>query len=360
MAVKNIERLRGNIDKQDVREELLAHRSAITDLHTKLGSFQKAAEDRPGLVTDLDTKERKARDILRDLGREPDLDHAEGLRIKRTQRQKIQSLAGDCKALLNAKQATDQSLRNLRDYIDEVESALKNTAEPMDPIELKRVVRLVQKRGDLDQQLDEARSLVRTRKNDAEVDLKKLRLWNGTLDEVECLRVPMMETVERFEDDLTKAQSEVGSVEQRIDEMTGQIQRLDQQIETLRLEQDVPTEDDLSQARQQRDDGWRLVLRAWRGGTADDDAEPADFIAQFATGGDLAQAFQSSVEAADQVSDRLRREADRVAEKVSHWAAAKGHMLPRGVECCPLGLLQLGAPAPSSRNSVHPYIILPN
>lgn len=338
-AEKAIAKLRSAMREINVPEALLAHRTAIATLHTELGSFQKAAKDRPGLVARREQAEQQAQSILRELGRELHLDDAEELRITRAQRQKIQSLAGDCKALLSKQETTGRALRDLRDETKQLESQLSEIAAPREASELNRAIRRVQKLGDLDQQLDDARGSLRQLEHDAEIDLRKLRLWNGTLDELERLPVPASETVDRFGNELADASSAVAATEQRIDDSRTRLQQLDQKLETLRLEQDVPTEVDLSRARAQRDAGWQLVLQTWWDVAPDDDAVPHDldhepkalatsgqervtsnpelseFIAQFAPGGDLAQAFQSSVEAADQVSDRLRREADRVAEK---------------------------------------------
>ena len=77
----------------------------------------------------------------------------------------------------------------------------------------------------------------------------------------------------------------------------------------------MPSEEDLVQARQQRDQGWRLLLRCEQGELSEDAPEIRAFIALWSTAANLAQAFQSSMFEADQVADRLRREADQVAEK---------------------------------------------
>ncbi|MCA9132053.1 MAG: AAA family ATPase [Planctomycetales bacterium] len=314
-AEKACENLRASIAKLDISEELLAHRSAITSLHTELGSFQKATKDRPGLAVLLQQYERQAQAILQELGRQPDLQQASELQLKRAQRQKIQSLAGDCKALLNAQHAAEAALGELRGELQELESQFSDTAEPLDTSELKRVMRQVQKHGDLDEQCAEAQDDLRRLQTDAEIDLQKLRLWSGPLDELERLPVPASETVERFENGISDTQAKIASLTQRIEELRQTLQKLTQNLERLRLEQDVPSEDDLSRARELRDEGWKLVLQSWRADTAADEEQCAAFVAQFAPHGDLPRAFQAAIEAADQLSDRLRREADRVAEK---------------------------------------------
>ena len=82
---------------------------------------------------------------------------------------------------------------------------------------------------------------------------------------------------------------------------------LDSQTEKLRLSQDALTEDDLAAARQRREAGWRLVKQAWLAGDSGGEALQ-EFLAEFRPAEDLAQAYALSVERADAVADRLRRE----------------------------------------------------
>ncbi len=85
-------------------------------------------------------------------------------------------------------------------------------------------------------------------------------------------------------------------------------------IEQMEREQAVPSEDDLQEVRGLRDAGWRLVRRAWLEHIPEAPGT-ADFLAQFSPAANLAEAYERSVEGADLIADRLRREANRVAGK---------------------------------------------
>jgi uncharacterized protein YhaN len=71
----------------------------------------------------------------------------------------------------------------------------------------------------------------------------------------------------------------------------------------------------LESLRQRRDAGWDLVVRRGLGEVGAADPAVTGFVAEFAAGGDLYAAFRASLERADAVADRLRREADRVAQQ---------------------------------------------
>ena len=76
----------------------------------------------------------------------------------------------------------------------------------------------------------------------------------------------------------------------------------------------MPTEADLAAARELRGRGWGLIARR-----LNSEAVPVDeqqlFMQSFPGSASLSAAFAASIEKADALADRLRREADRVAVK---------------------------------------------
>ena len=91
---------------------------------------------------------------------------------------------------------------------------------------------------------------------------------------------------------------------------------IERDLEQLRLEGEVPSEAELIEARKLRDAGWQLVLQDWRK-EATDAAVRQDFLAAAGEANDLAAAYEKIVRRADDLSDRLRREANRVANRAT-------------------------------------------
>ncbi|MFP3870618.1 MAG: ATP-binding protein, partial [Syntrophobacteria bacterium] len=136
----------------------------------------------------------------------------------------------------------------------------------------------------------------------------------GQLEEVETLKIPVLETIDRFEKELAEASEEVNRLKSVAAEIEQELIAVRGSIESLRLEQEVPTEQDLIDARKLRDEGWGLVRKALEEGR--EDAETvARFAASVKSDGTLAEVYELSVKQADEIADRLRREADRVAAK---------------------------------------------
>ena len=87
----------------------------------------------------------------------------------------------------------------------------------------------------------------------------------------------------------------------------------EREIEQLRLEGEVPTEAEMLEARRVRDLGWQLVLSEWQPGEPNAEGRE-EFLGHFDCGNDLAAAYEHAVRRADELADRLRREANRVAQ----------------------------------------------
>jgi hypothetical protein len=255
-ASGELKKIQAAIDGALVPAGLLEHRTSITGLHADLGSYQKAAKDRPGLVAQKQQLEIRAQEILQDLGREPDLEKSDELRLTRVQRERIQELVGECKVRFEKHSSTDAALRKLTGDIRRAEEAVSLLPSDQSVDELKQLIRRSQKHGDLDQQLADAQAAVRQLESEAEIELKKLQLFDGTLEQLEQLAVCATETIDRFQNELSDAETAIEKCDGRVEELTTQLQKLDGSLEALRLEHDVPTEVDLEEARRQREVGW--------------------------------------------------------------------------------------------------------
>jgi hypothetical protein len=87
---------------------------------------------------------------------------------------------------------------------------------------------------------------------------------------LQTLAVPPPETIDRFESGWTEAQHAVQRIDQQIGQWTGQRETHDRELEQLRLEHDVPSEDDLVRARQRRDQAWQWIRQTLRDGQPSD------------------------------------------------------------------------------------------
>lgn len=315
-AAESLASLAQEMEGLDVSEPILARKVNIEALYKSLAIHLKAEDDsRMRLVPQRDQLLRDVEAILRDLGRE-DLTakNADQLRLTREERMRIQRLGADYAGLIGRVEAALQRLAELREESEATREELQQLPASRDVAPLRRTLSRLQKQGDLagrrralEQELSRAR-------RQAQLDLKKLPLWEGELEALEALAVPCDETIAEFEERLEAAKNEQRRMTEQLAEARRQLSEQDQRLRQLDLEHDVPTEEALTEARRRREEGWRLLRALLRDGEAPSKGAEA-FLAQFPGADTLEAAYERSVADADSVADRLRREAERVGMK---------------------------------------------
>jgi len=155
--------------------------------------------------------------------------------------------------------------------------------------------------GDLEALLAGARDGLDRDAWDADVELRRLPLWSGTLDGLEVAEFPPDATLNLSEIEARAADEALRRAEDDLAAAEADRLAILREIEHAETPGAAPSEEDLARRRSGRDEHWRQVRRAWLGG--EPEADPPR----------LAADFEADVRAADDAADRLRREADLVA-----------------------------------------------
>jgi uncharacterized protein YhaN len=292
-----LERTEEEIAELDVPEALLEQAEAIEHLHLRLGSHQQAARDRARLAAERAQLEAEAGSIRRDLGL--DRRGADVAPLTTDERVGIQDLGNQQQVVFKARDDARKALEAHAAKVADAAGRLEALGPARDPSALRRAAAQAQRQGDLDESVRLDRGALVRDERRADADLAALGLWSGPLDGLERLAVPSAETVERFQAETEAEGREVADLRARVADLEAQAGAADAQLEQLRLEREVPAEDDLDRARRRRHELWRRLKQAW-------DTGPA---------GEPASEFERGVAEADAVADRLRREADRIATK---------------------------------------------
>jgi len=297
-TIAEIDRQAGDLP---VADPLLEHAEAIERLHRHLGSHEKAMSDRSKLATAHQQFEADARSILRELGRDLEPGAAEALRLTAAQRQKVLDLGNERQSLAATLTGALARIDEIGGRIEETTRELSGLVASRDSNDLHKSIRRVQQRGNLTEQWQTAHRDLRGAEKRATADLQRLPLWSGTLQDVELLAVPALETIDRFQTELDGLDSDQRTLQQQLQELEKESMELDGQIQHLELRQAVPTEENLEEARRQRDAGWQKIREGWEQARKN----PAGMAAD----------YEASVQVSDDIADRLRREADQVAAK---------------------------------------------
>ena len=316
---------------------LLENARQIELMQQLLGSHQKAAVDRAGLIHNLEEEEARARLCLRDLGREENLDDAQSLRLSVQDKTRLRKLALERKALYQAHRDAELQRKRCEERLRICMEQLAKIDALAECDQLAVTFRRIQHDPQIEQRcIAEQNRLERVHKQIL-VDLRKLGVPenlesvallsltpSGLYEKLNRIIVPDNHTVESFDQDYSQANKELDALRDRLQNSRDELRKLEQQLAEQDLKSHVPSEADLKNVRELRDRGWKLVFRSWidgeeisseheafcRGLGAESDGNTA--VTDRAK---LGRAFESTISQTDLMADRMRQEADTVARK---------------------------------------------
>ena len=320
-AFAAVEKLDAEIAGLPVPRELLGQETLIKEMHERLGSHRKALQDKPRLCAKMEQLRADALAVLREFSPRRDLDDVESLRLSEQERLRIQDLATRFRSYEAMRERAAAEAKKIEAELATARATLDRIEPTRDPADLKRAVRQAQGRGNLDERLASLGGQVRQDEIELDAALRSLPLWTGGIEELERLPVPLSETVQRFEERRQDIAARWKGNEERLREVRTESEDISRRVDTLQRAGAVPTEEDLERARARRDAGWKLVRKSWLDGALE-----AGELKEFGPEDDLPAAYEAAVRGADAIADRLRREADRVAQLAQLLAGRNGSL----------------------------------
>jgi uncharacterized protein YhaN len=322
-AELEIQKLRKLITDVNLPSHVLEYQSAIQSLHTELGSYLKATKDRPRLIAEVRIKEDSLKSLFKDLGWEENLLYHQQLQLNQLQRVRLRELSNRYDKLEAQRNELQKIDRRLSQSIRDCKSKINEGRIDLDPTLLKQAIQRTLSLGNIETQRDQAKDDLFLLLERANAELNLLPLVSWKLDDLPTLSLPLMESIEKFNQDFQDIDNRLSRCSDKTKELMANSQQVKRSLRQLMLESDVPTEDDLRQARDQRDRGWSIVVSVWHGEISEDHLDVTNYCGELGIEEDLVSAFQSSINLVDTIADRLRREATRVAEKIKLTAEAE-------------------------------------
>lgn len=287
-----------------VPETLLHHESEIMDLRDHAGAHKKAMQDLPDLQTKIEASSEEAKGILRKMGREVSLDKADQLRVDSAVEARIRALARERERIDAELKKGEKDVCDVKRKLDDLKDRYSELPEARDPSQLRRLVAEAWKRGDLGERLRNLEIEIKGLAERAEKQLTALTLWQGLLGDVGGLPLPSAETVERFDRQFSQLERERDLAAAERDRLSESIKKLSTELAELQARGTIPTEKELEKVRKERNGLWQRIRSVWIEGNTDEEETPEV----------MANRYESGVVNADEVSDRLRYEAERVAK----------------------------------------------
>jgi len=290
--------LQQHLNGLTIPEKLLAHKTTIDSLRERYGSHLKANHDLPGVRTQMRTVEQTAAELLSQIYPDKRLDTVAQLEITHQQRERLKQLTASYPALREKQASLSERLEKITQQHAQQVNALDSLPEPADLSELQAALNRALKQGELEDSLAAEDQAVRLLTVKLDVGLKQLGLWQGSLEALEQANLPGMERINSYERRFQELDNDRQRIKDRLLEARQHYSRATQKIDALRWAGTVPTEEDLAKARQSRQQQWQTLKHT----------QPT--AAMF-------QSFEEALLQADEIADRLRREAHRVAEQAN-------------------------------------------
>jgi uncharacterized protein YhaN len=295
-----------------LNQPLLNLAETIEDLHQRIGEYRKGQKDRTRLDGMRISNRKDAAALIKEIRPELKPEDAESLRPVLGKKRTIQTLSSQYEAhTQQALQACKQK-EEAEKELKEITNALSGLPSARGSDGLAKALKLAQRAGDIDGQIEEISREIAEGKKSCRAELKRLGLWFGELEQLLELTLPLHETVRRFEVDFSELDNERQQLKKDRKKAEGELKAAEADDKEVAYGGEVPTEQDLEESREKRQDGWQLLRRQWIDG--EDIAKEAE---KYGPGQALHEAYEKNVEQADHFADRLRREAGRVTKAAS-------------------------------------------
>ncbi|WP_053958862.1 AAA family ATPase [Sulfobacillus thermosulfidooxidans] len=242
----------------------------------------------------------------------PDLSHAtvDSVRIPYEAMESIKRLIARLQETTPHREIEKKRYQDLLTEQDQKRNALHHLGTVDDVRPLRKILEEIRQAGALDNQIASLRQRMESLRQTLEKKRHQQTIYDGDLEHLETLPLPLEATLNAFhnvwdtlEGELREQRRDIAHKEQTLAELVRDLERLE-------LEGHVPVEDDLMQVRHQRNQTWSLLKRKW--------LLHEDITAQISDrnpGLSVEEVFETLVQEADTIADRLRKEADKSAQR---------------------------------------------
>jgi uncharacterized protein YhaN len=286
----------------------IEHEREIVSLFQGIAARQAASNDQNGLHRVVKNSNRHLRELLRDLG----IDVAETtdpsaidllideLHVSDAAQIRISELAGDYEMLRQQERDSLESLQTLRKQFADLDDELHRTPSGCDPKLIDSVLTDIGAPAALLELSDQQQAICHELETECERLMRELRLTGIDGRAAALLQIPSPGEIDQHDALMADHQRACRDAETTLEQLNERYREASEELERLSGEQPLPTEEELSQSREQRD---QLVDRL------ESAVENGDKIRTAAT------AARRSIRTADDVVDTIRFHHEQVARR---------------------------------------------
>jgi uncharacterized protein YhaN len=299
--------LQSSVEQLCVNHDLLEQAETIEDLHARLGGHRKASQDQPHLKAERQQLITDAEFLLKELRPDLEITQIEILRPLLSRQNAITELGVQKATLISKLEKSESIQRDLDKQLKDDNKEKQNLPTYSSSDTLRRAITSARKMGDIDAVIQSSQTDIEILQSQCDEGLSRLTLWHGQLDSLPGLAVPNKVTIKHFADAYDELNTRLQKLKDNQESSEKERQEVLRNLDEMQRVGEVPTEEDLMEARSIRDKIWKLLRLEWVD-KKDVSAEASYLI----TEDSLPDTFEHRLIDSDELSDRLRREAKQV------------------------------------------------
>jgi uncharacterized protein YhaN len=291
----------------EVPAQLLEQSATITELYEQVEARKEDAATRVELDGKRLRKKGEAEAALKQIGWACTVEEAKAKLPDGPKISLVRSLAGQHEPLVVDLKAKQRALTEVEQELVVNGARAAQLGSHANLTALETLLDENREQGNPVKQRSELQDAIASREDEVAAELASHRPFEGDSAELSVLSVPAADVIEGYIQRFDAIARQREGLERQIEENRAQGVARAQERAVLTSQGVVATEEQLRDARARRSDGWTLVKGALAGQSQSSEEEQYDAERPLTT------AYEHAVDEADDVSDILRREADRSA-----------------------------------------------
>ena len=314
-ADARIKTLQQQLDGIEVRDAVLEQAETIESIHERLGGYRQAQQDLLGQNARYKQLRADVEVLLKELRPDLAVGELDSLRPVLARRARIVELGSQHQALTAQCKQIEQARKKRQTQLEDAESRRRKLPQ-IGPIDaLRKVVAVARKSGDLDQTIETTDNEAQALEDQCVTELARLSIWERPLADIPAMSAPSRLGIEQFETAFDGLSTRNKQLLEKRQDIVDKLNSVERELEEMNAIGELPTEQQLVDARSQRDVGWRLLRRQWV-----DEEDLHDAARNYDPELSLIEAYEQRVNAADRLADRLRFEAERILKHAGRVA----------------------------------------
>ncbi|HEV2986853.1 MAG TPA: AAA family ATPase, partial [Candidatus Angelobacter sp.] len=277
---------------------LSVHEAEINDLNTGAGAYVQSVTDRAKRLRELEDAIQLAQTAWSEVWSQP-VSEAENLRTVYSSKEQILALVAEHKGLTAELKTAEDELRNVTQEQERLQEQLAQHSDPSDPAALLAAIDHAKSLGDTDLMAARLRAEIERLMQDARRQMRKLAPWQGTIEELEDLKTPLLATIDQYSREWERVTAKRKDLEVRHAGVIELIEQKEGELGSLTAQIAEAGEANLANVRARRDQLWELV----RASVIDKTISTAEAKKQSGSSGSLADTFAAQLRKADEIAD---------------------------------------------------------